>query len=259
MMECKAFATAESYNLSALKHFLREEKSNITVYNKEIIALEEGASSIFFFDFGCVVFWNVTQKRMDEIFNKILPFSLSPHSDYHKEVFTYEENETGRTTITDDHFSLGKEDDLEKIAISFALAQSVKLDVLETRLGKQIERTKLIPLELAEKGRISKSRREISKQIGHLFIEKSAMNLYSEFLDTPEFFWDRSHLKQLYNETCHIIDLDDRIHIANKRLDMIQEIYSLLSDELQHQHSSFLEWIIIILIAIEIALSLLKL
>jgi uncharacterized Rmd1/YagE family protein len=258
-MECQAYATAESYNLNALKRFFKQQERKITVFNKEIIALEEGASFIFFFDFGCVVFWNVPQERMQGIFSELVPFSEAPHHEHHKETFTYEENNSGETQIADEHFSLGNEDELEKIAISFGLAQSVKLDVLEARLETQIEETKSIPLELAEKGRISRSQREISKQMGRLFLEKSAMNLYSEFLDTPEFFWDRSHLKHLYNEICHIIDLDDRIHIANKRLDMVQEIYSLLSGELQHQHSSFLEWIIIILISIEIALSLLKL
>jgi len=39
---------------------------------------------------------------------------------------------------------------------------------------------------------------------------------------------------------------------VNRKIDVIQENYSMLSDEVRIQHSNFLEWIIIILISIEL-------
>ena len=39
---------------------------------------------------------------------------------------------------------------------------------------------------------------------------------------------------------------------VNRKIDVIQENYSMLSDEVRIQHSNFLEWIIIIRISIEL-------
>jgi uncharacterized Rmd1/YagE family protein len=41
---------------------------------------------------------------------------------------------------------------------------------------------------------------------------------------------------------------------VNRRMEVIRENYRMLSDEVDVQHSNFLEWVIIILIAIEVAI-----
>jgi uncharacterized Rmd1/YagE family protein len=41
--------------------------------------------------------------------------------------------------------------------------------------------------------------------------------------------------------------------VLSNKLDVIHELFEMLADDLNHKHSSFLEWIIIILIAFEIA------
>lgn len=42
---------------------------------------------------------------------------------------------------------------------------------------------------------------------------------------------------------------------VSRKIDVIQENYSMLSDEVRIQHSNFLEWVIIILIALEVVLA----
>lgn len=42
---------------------------------------------------------------------------------------------------------------------------------------------------------------------------------------------------------------------VSHKLGIIQDNYSMLSDEVRTQHSNFLEWIIIVLIAIEIVMT----
>lgn len=55
------------------------------------------------------------------------------------------------------------------------MAQSSKLDVFEERVEETIQKTKHIPLELAETGSINYSQKDISKLIGRLFIEVRAL------------------------------------------------------------------------------------
>jgi len=74
---------------------------------------------------------------------------------------------------------------LEKLAVSFSLAQSTKLMVLEARVENTFEKTRAYPQELADTGQISLSQTDVSKLIGQLFIVKSSVNLESDMLSVP--------------------------------------------------------------------------
>jgi len=54
------------------------------------------------------------------------------------------------------------------------------------------------------------------------------------------------------------LELQPRIEILNRKMNVMQEVLAILADEQNHKHSSILEWIIIILIAFEIILFILN-
>ena len=80
--------------------------------------------------------------------------------------------------------------------------------------------------------------------------------MQSDILDTPEFFWRRPSYEPIYLMTAEFQDIKLRQSILNNHMDIIRELYSVLSDELNHKHSSKLEIIIILLIGCEIFLAL---
>ena len=61
----------------------------------------------------------------------------------------------------------------EKLAVSFALGQSVKLELFEDDVEAVIAENADVPNKLAELGSIGLSNKEISKRIGRLFITRS--------------------------------------------------------------------------------------
>lgn len=75
----------------------------------------------------------------------------------------------------------------EKLALSYAMAQSSKLFVFESRVLQSLERTRYLPKELAAKGIIKASKKELNQLIGQLFVEQTEVNLFSSILDTPDF------------------------------------------------------------------------
>jgi uncharacterized Rmd1/YagE family protein len=75
------------------------------------------------------------------------------------------------SSIFNDAITLSSNRASEKLAISFAMAQSAKLDVFEERVDETIQQTKHIPQNLATTGSIQYSQKDISKLIGRLFIE----------------------------------------------------------------------------------------
>ena len=96
------------------------------------------------------------------------------------------------------------------------------------------------------------SRKKLSKKIGALFSERNSINLHSDILDTPEFFWRRPRYEHYYLMASEYMDIQTRLDILNRRLGVIHELYDILSSELNHRHSSRLELIIILLILIEV-------
>jgi uncharacterized Rmd1/YagE family protein len=78
-----------------------------------------------------------------------------------------------------------------------------------------------------------------------------------ELLDEPEFFWEYPELSDFYKTTSNYLDIKTRIEVLNKKLEVIHELFQMLSDEQNHKHSSILEWIIIWLIVIEITFTIL--
>ena len=61
-----------------------------------------------------------------------------------------------------------------------------------------IELYKSIPVQLAETGSVKMSRNSIAKAIGTLFVQTSAINLVSNVLDTPDFFWEEPDYLERY-------------------------------------------------------------
>lgn len=62
----------------------------------------------------------------------------------------------------------------EKFSHSYAIAQSVKLSVFEDNVDIAIDKTKAIPKELADTGRVNVSQENLSKMIGSLFLLRSS-------------------------------------------------------------------------------------
>ena len=73
----------------------------------------------------------------------------------------------------------------EKLAVSFALAQSVKLGVFERTVEVTIKETRAIPERMAIDGKIKLTRTNITKRIGQLFVDRASINLHSDILDHP--------------------------------------------------------------------------
>jgi uncharacterized Rmd1/YagE family protein len=62
----------------------------------------------------------------------------------------------------------------------------------------------------------------------------------------------------MYRTTVNYLDVFTRVDVLNKRLDIVNELLEMLGNQLNHQHSSTLEWIIIALIVIEVIIALSK-
>ncbi|ETK86774.1 hypothetical protein, variant 3 [Phytophthora nicotianae] len=218
---------------------------------------EEGArvpyqqKDAFYFATGCAVFWGLTRAEEQAHLVALGAFSVGPVKQVEVEDMDYTYGDA--SLICNDAITLSSNRASEKLAVSFAMAQSSKLDVFEERVEETIRETKHVPQNLAATGSIQYSQSDISKLIGRLFIERSDVNLNSDMLDEPDFFWEDDEYEPLYKKVMKYLSVDNRVQILNTRLDILRELLDVLSQQLAHQHDTKLEMIVIWLIVAEVA------
>ncbi|KAJ5887965.1 hypothetical protein N7495_008006 [Penicillium taxi] len=151
---------------------------------------------------------------------------------------------------------------LAKVAFSSGLARSTKLAVLETLLSNYFESTRPIPTMLSQGSRLPFTRDFILRKTGQLLCVRAQLNLYSELTDSlPDLFWDSRHelgLEGYYEQVGRALDVGIRIKLLNEKMDYAQEIASVLRERLSETHGLRLEWIIILLIAVEVGFELMR-
>lgn len=222
---------------------------------------------VFIFSFGAVVFWNFPNAKFEEQWlddNILGPFADTCGTPHSKEEVEYASDDMefsyGKSFgIKRDVVELATREAGEKLAVSFALAKSSMLSIYESRVQETIERNSHIPEEMAKNGRLHMSRTDITKEVGRMFLVKHGINLDQSLMDTPEEFWEDDRFEGVYDWTLKYLQITKRHELVNNRLDMIGELHQVLIEENQTHHSVFLEWIVILLIVVEVMLDLMHL
>lgn len=268
-MECLSFCVADCIDLARLDHHYKYALGDYHVTRLrdvlKISSLNESKRLIFIFKNGTVVSWGLKRHEVEVYLDEILCFANKPtHFLVHDE-FSYRVGE--KTTIgPHEHFDVdclsiqtdqATDDDL-KLSFSYGFSQSVKLQYFETLLENLIE--KYIPLikSLSTKEKKSISRSRLRMVIGELILAKSEMNLISNFLYHPKYFWQHPTLEEDYIMLERYLHLARRVNALNQRLDTLNNIFDMFNNYLENRHAHTLELIIIVLIALEIIFNLLN-
>lgn len=262
-MRCVSFCTAKAYSLNDLANYFKNKKYQTKLFRNVLhVQDSEKSADILFFTHGCFVSWNLKHKQELDLLKTIKPFSKDPLDKIEIDYFSFRYGED-TTLETHDRFNtdvitLESDNTQIKLAISYGLAESIKLEYYEELIQNTIKKNSQLPEELAKTGKILLSRKAISQRMGEIFIELSSVNLNSGYLDVPEYFWRYPNLESYYIMTEQFLDISRRVAALNQRLDVLHQFFDMLTGQLQFQHSSMLEVIIILLIFIEIVISLIQ-
>lgn len=276
MMQCIAFATADQYHLPTLCHDLigngfqeidlPRDASNVLVISADQAAKPDDSALMFFFREGSVVFWNVEDKTMKKALRILERHEIQPYEvaliHWENEEINYALGE-GNTKLERGNFILSdqtaqQEAVLERFAFSNALCLSVKLAIWEVALDNFVESIQSIPETLKAGKRVKLSSAEVMQKIGELFSLRHCINLRSDLLMTPDFYWDRENLEKLYDKTCQFLSINRRVNVVNEKLEHCTQLTDLMRSHLSEKHSLRLEWMIVILITIEVMFELVR-
>lgn len=286
-----AYCTCGSYKMKELVRWLRDRKrihntsvklidevlytpftykdwrseSNEDDTNKLIRLADEGGeidfgkrSEIFLFEYGVVVMWGYSIKEEQSFLIDLSNFENEKLSneDIQIEEFNFYITKSYQPRIYNDFITLSDDSNyMLKLSISHAIGQSVKISLFEELVNNTIEDTQDIPQQIASTGKVEMNRNEIMKSIGELFILRININLHGSVLDSPELMWVEPHLEPIYQATRGYLEINQRVELLNQRLEVISDLLQMLKEQLGHSHEENLEYIVIILVIIEVVVS----
>ena len=260
-MECLSYCIANSIDLTRLdNHYKTTLVDYVSVKSRDTLKLSPCHSNntlVFVFKNGTVVSWGVKRYQMIPYLETIRLFADKPIAFRVHDEFNYQLSD--RTTIEPHDFfdvdclKIDTDSEELKLSISYGFSQSVKLQYFETILESLIEKYTPLIHRLSNKGKMAVTRNQVRHVIGEILRAKSEMNLISNFLYHPKYFWQHPTLEEYYIMLERYLHIQRRVNAINHRLDTLNEIFDMFNGYLENRHSHSLEIIIIVLITFEIA------
>jgi required for meiotic nuclear division protein 1 len=136
--------------------------------------------------------------------------------------------------------------------VAMLLAQSVALDHLEREADNALQGFTQYLEDLRERGKIRMPARNILKNIGFAMQTRFMVLNNVALFDKPAETWDSESIEDLYQGMQDFFDIAERQEVLATKLDFISENTRMLFEVLSSRKSHYLEWIVIILIGVEI-------
>lgn len=106
-----------------------------------------------------------------------------------------------------------KAGNLDKYTFSNAMAQSVKLGIWEASLNRYVDSIEFVTEDLKAGKKLRMTQQEVLMKQGELFALRHRINLSSDLLDTPDFYWERDDLENLYQQICGYFSIAKRTRV----------------------------------------------
>ena len=208
---------------------------------------------IYIFRYGIAAFYNLDETQIVRFKTIIAQFSKNKTS-ANKELSDTIEISVGHNVFNTEFNRISIVDETpEKLRlILLNLSQSVALDYYATLSEQILEDTRKHTNFLEAKGRLDIQGKTLKKYIGKVLNIKNKISENLYIFDSPDITWEDEELNKLNNSVKKVFDLKERYQIINQQLAIIRDNLDLFKDIMFHKESSKLEWIIIILIVIEV-------
>eukprot|EP01041_Mallomonas_annulata_P009964 gene9964-20723_t len=208
-----------------------------------------GAQEVYIFEFGAAVFWGFPKGEESALVQFIKSFVIKDEvlsgefKEGEDDIGFLISPEATVVAIANDVITLPEHVvENQRLAVSYAIAQSTILARFESRVEKYVNEYKYIPETLASGGVVSLTNLEIGKMIGQVFVVRHDINIHTVVLDTPDFFWKEEKFIIEYRMTMRYLEMSERVESVNKRLDMLKDLLNVLRHQQEHAQATKLEW-----------------
>jgi len=218
----------------------------------ELFYKTDEAQYVYVFNYGSVCFLNYDPIRITDFLRLITPYCKMVFKDTLTDEFIVETDaKEVRVGFNKIEIPTSASNDVLRL-VMLNVSQSVALDYYEEQTNKLMEETNKHTQMLENKGRLDISGKKLRQYIGRTLLLKNriAENIY--VFDSPPETWENESLNKMDGELKRTFDLQVRVRTIHEGLNIIKDNLELFQGLMQHRKSTMLEWIIIILILVEV-------
>jgi len=251
-MVSKAMALhlAASINIPACRTALNKE---LVYGDRDELFYSDASRYLYVFRYGVVSFFGYTEGEISQLLMEIKPyFEEWRQSDITETMEMELVSNRERAVINNDKLILPKSN-VEGIRLALLhLSQSVALDHYAGLSEQAMKETRQHTTYLEQKGKLDIGGKKLKRHIAKVLNINNQISENLYIFDSHEVVWEDLELDRLDKGLKQIFDLKERYRNIKEQGVVIKENLSLFMNIMDHRESSRLEWIIIILILVEV-------
>lgn len=224
---------------------------------------DEGAAKerrVYLYYFGAAVFVNCSRHVVNDFCARMAShwegFRELPAEKFHDE-YSLQAGGGAELVITNDYAVMPHYDPLFCGIICFVIAKSVALERIEERLDLVLDEVEVLITRL-ERGRLTITDKRLARMASSILSFKYASLANVMVLDKPESTWESETADRLYLTMANLFELNQRYSEIRHKSEALLDITEVFTSLSHARRASRLEWIIIVLIFIEIVIYLVE-
>jgi required for meiotic nuclear division protein 1 len=248
-MKLIAFQVSESINLHKFKSAYTGKILEYDV--NEVFYTDIENKYLFLFKFGVVCFLGYDDTEMTKLLALISDFSENVVIERNHEEYKLDIDPNN----TELHYNEAtiKEFDHSVIKLFMLnLSQSVALDYYSKQTEQLLEDIQKHTTHLEKFGKFKMNWTNLKKFIGKALNIKNRISENLYIFDSPPVTWENEYYDKIDQELKKIFDLQSRTRNIQEDIQIIKDNLDLFTNFSFHKKSTYLEWVVIILIMIEV-------
>lgn len=259
----KAYALFTEINLNTIavhfgirKEFKWEDYLRLQPEQLSGIISDPAGKGVNLFPFGSAVFLNMNDSDIAEVvayLQRVDP-GLSPPDYTYTDDYCLELTEQ-EESITNDVMQVHAITFYHLEILSTILAKSVALENVEADIEVLLDDVEAV-INRLQRGNLSSRDGALAGTSSRILRFKYKTLSTIMLLDKPDITWNNADAETLHQEMSHLFELGERYDRLQTKTRTLMDILEVFSTLTQHRKANNLEWMIIILIALSIIISL---
>lgn len=237
-----------------LRAFCAKHPHHPILGTNPLVLEPQKGSFVFLARFGGVVFWNCPEPLIRQFYEELKAMPGLTHLEEQARDFLKVSVGAAEESVGFSEVQL-LELTLDKLRIvSLTLAQSVALDHFEASVSQALGRFEPVVQALSHEGKLRLPHREVLRLVGFAMAVRAAVLDNLTLFDDPPETWESESLAHLDNALYNQFDLEERLAAIREKLSYLHDAGATFLGLLDTRKNHRLEWIIILLILVEILL-----
>lgn len=249
-IKLSAFFVASQLDIKGIKTFL--DIKPLSDSSSDLFYSFSGGKYQYYTNYGVIAFAGYGENEMKWAIKAVSQYQKNPGTEWLRDDHDLCQEEGAAIAFEFDEVVLDKLDEKVVRIVMFNLAQSVALDHYHDVSEGLLTEVKGFANQLELTGKLRISRKNMMRFLGRALNTQNdiAENIY--IFDAPELVWDDEYLDKLHRGLIKHFDLRVRFSEVEYTLRIIEDNLTVFREIIHQRESSLLEYIIILLILVEV-------